>query len=162
MNVGKCGNVVLSPFRTKPSASDKPIRVATTRCGFTWTFVEQHSGHARERYERRLLLKERSAPYHHSKQRYKAGGDASDHSLSSWNTATNRHQHNAFTYGSLHKRSSSSTCQHSSSSRSSAFDLMRRHPLSWLVVFLPILSLFRMSQLLFARHPVHTTLRLKE
>ena len=45
-------------------------------------FVDQHNSHARERHER-LLLNERSAPYHYSKQRYKVGEDASDHSLSS-------------------------------------------------------------------------------
>ena len=33
--------------------------------------------------ERRLLLKERSTPYHYSKQKYQTGKDASDHSLSS-------------------------------------------------------------------------------
>ena len=47
-------------------------------------FVEQHDGHVhREKHERRLLLKERSAPYHYSNQMHKAGEDASDHSLSS-------------------------------------------------------------------------------
>ena len=47
-------------------------------------FVEQHEGHVhRERHERRLLLKERSASYKYNDKRYKASEDASDHSLSS-------------------------------------------------------------------------------
>ena len=46
-------------------------------------FVELHKGHVRERRGRRLLMKERSAPYHYSKHRYKAGEVASDHSPSS-------------------------------------------------------------------------------
>ena len=48
-------------------------------------FVEQRNGQAHhERHqERRLLLKERSAPNHYNKPKYPTGGDASDYSLSS-------------------------------------------------------------------------------
>ena len=47
-------------------------------------FAERRNGQAHhERHERRLLLKERSVPYHYSKQEPQTGEDASDHSLSS-------------------------------------------------------------------------------
>ena len=48
-------------------------------------FVERRNGQAHHERpeERRLLLKERSAPYHYSKQKYQTGKDASDPSLSS-------------------------------------------------------------------------------
>ena len=47
-------------------------------------FVDHHSSYEpRERHEQRLLLKERSAPYQHSKERCQTDEDESDRSLSS-------------------------------------------------------------------------------
>ena len=85
MSVGEYGNRVHSIFPTKLSGIRQTDQSCHHEVWFRMDFVEQHNGHARERHERRLLLEERSAPYHYSKQRYKAGEDASDHSLSSWN-----------------------------------------------------------------------------
>ena len=71
MSVGEYGNIAHSPFTTKLWAFDKPTRAAITR--YVWLhmdFVQQHNGHVhRERHERRLLLKERSAPYNYSKSK---------------------------------------------------------------------------------------------
>ena len=90
-------------------------------------FVERRNGQAHhERHERRLLLKERSAPYHYSKQKHQTGEDARDHSLSSEIKATIHHRHRRGLprrrqqHADLHRRA------HVSSSRPSAVDLMRR------------------------------------
>ena len=82
MKGGEYGNTVPFPFSMKLLACDRLIRAAVTRYGFM-DFVEQRNGQAHhERHEeRRLLLKERSAPYHCNKPKYRTGGDASDHSL---------------------------------------------------------------------------------
>ena len=46
-------------------------------------FVDHHSSYEpRERHKQRLLLKERSAPYQHSNERFKTVEDESDRSLS--------------------------------------------------------------------------------
>ena len=69
MNGGEYGNTVPFPFSTKLLASDRLIRAAITRYGFTRTLVERRrvQSHQERHEERLLLLKERSAPYHYHK-----------------------------------------------------------------------------------------------
>ena len=72
----------------KSACTNKDTRVDTLedRAYFRWILwsgaINGQAHH--ERHERRLFLKERSAPYHYSTQEYQTGEDASDHALSSW------------------------------------------------------------------------------
>ena len=63
------------------------LRSKDQSCHDVWLhldFVDHHSNcEPREKHEQRLLLKERSAPYQHSKKRCKTGEDESDLSISS-------------------------------------------------------------------------------
>ena len=84
MSFGEHDNTVHFPFTMTLWASDRLIRAAIMRLCLHMDFLERRNGQAHhETHERRLHMKERSAPYHCSTRRYQTGEAASDHSLSS-------------------------------------------------------------------------------
>ena len=101
-----------------------------TRRGFTWTLWSKHNGPCSRQIRTTPPLERTlgAVPLKQTKVQSRRGCQRPVWFLHG-TRETIHHQHSAFTHGSLHKRSSSSTCHDSSSSRPSAFDLMRRHPL---------------------------------
>ena len=98
MNAGKYVSMEPFPLRTKLWAFASRIKAATIKCGYIWfsltiTAAMKHL----IKHEQRLLLKRRSAPYQHNKERCKADEDESDRSLSSKAQATIRFRHNSHT-----------------------------------------------------------------
>ena len=126
MNGGKYGNTEPFPFSMKLLASDRPDQSCHHEVWLHMDFVEQRNGQAHhERHEeRRLLLKERPAPYHYRKPKYQTGEDASDHSLSSYIRRPFATKARFPMLTSTPRRPSSTYTVRSS--RPSAVDLMRR------------------------------------
>ena len=84
MDNGKFVSTAHSPSTTKLLVSARLTRVAITRPGSTLILSNGAAKQShRERHDRKVLLKERSAPYHHGKQKGHISGVMSDHSLSS-------------------------------------------------------------------------------
>ena len=87
VGTGKFGFAAHSPFPMKPRACARLIKAATTKLGSTSTSLVGMM--KREKHDRRILLKERSAPYHYGKQKGHISDVMSDHSRTSVSATCN-------------------------------------------------------------------------